>query len=226
MAILVHASALAGAAVIASSEPTRPQLNGVHVNAQGWVTATDGHALIEIGPPASSQAALVADYPLPDGGHGEDINGAGIIVPSAAAVAGAKSAPKAKGVHDGLRDRVLVIARGVQAGELWSTDLDARRSERFRAIDGPYPDVVQVRPKGKPALAIGLSLSLLKRVVTALERSGVTANGCGDGDVVRFEFREPLGAVAFSATTHDERAVRGLIMPMRLPESVGLSAAP
>lgn len=207
MATLVNPKALAAAAHCASTDPARPQLRSVFIDGAGWTVGTDGHVLLEVSPLDAGATAL-QEYPIVDGGLGEHFNGEGLIVPAANAIAGARMAPKK--THIPLLRNVVAIAREKGNGELFATDLDSRKVERFRAIEGPFPNWRQCFPV-KPAKAyVGLNVDVLLQLATALHKAGV--------EQVRMEVREPLHALTFAGMNGEGQAVRALLMPLRLPE--------
>lgn len=209
MALLVSPAALLAAAAFASKEPTRPMLNGVLVMADGSVTATDGHRLINV-PGLPDMAAQLADYPAARWALGDGDEIKGIIVPTWAALEAAKAAPKRPRVP--LFGMVLVQRFGEWV-HLRSTDLDRDSETRARLVEGPYPNWEQVMPKAEPTLSIGFDGDKLADAgkVAARLGSGVTRQ-------IRWDFGTPLGAARFSVEMEDGRVARGLLMPLRLPE--------
>lgn len=215
MSVILNPKALAAAAECASEDPSRPALNGVHVDGAGWVVGTDGHVLLEVAPPASA-AAMREDFPTPDGGHGEDFNGDGFTIPTANAKAAARMAPK-RATHPILR-YLLGIVRGKETAEIFATDLDSRKVERFRMIEAPFPRWRELKPKHKTKARVCVNVVNLLRIADALRKAGVEDTERNGGSVL-IEVRGPMDAIQFSALTGDGQAVRALLMPVRDPRA-------
>lgn len=211
MSTILSATALAAAALCTSTEKARPQLNGVHVDGNGTIRATNGHILLQVAPFPDHDKAL-AEYPAPPNGHGVHFSGEGFIMPRAAALAASKLAPK-KG-HEALRNRVVAILHEGSA-ESFATDLYAHKSESFPPVEGSYPRVEQVIPKSDPILSVWVSPENLRTVLDAMLKAGI---GQSHAPSVRMDFRSQLGAIVLTGTTPDGQGVLALCMPQVAPK--------
>jgi hypothetical protein len=202
------------AVACASSEAVRPNLNGLHVSADGTATATDGHVLLQV--TVDREANDEAEYPklcgltpmTPDAQLG-------VIIPTAACLAAAKDAPK-RHPHPLLVDNVMLARNGsVENAVLASTDLDTVKRQDFRPVEGPYPRVETVFQNGDPVLVIDFRPRVLADYFKAI--ADVLGAKADDGCVVRLAFHGPLKACEVTGNRNGVH-VRGLMMPARLPD--------
>ena len=201
---VVKPEALEAAATIASTDKYRPNLNSVLVNDAGIVTATDGHALIQV---SAAMEMDAADYPAvtPDGMHAP--SGDGVILPLSAVKEAAKAARKVKSPIPSLRS--VAVCVNETHGQLISTDLDTTSRTEYRPLEGPFPNVEQVYPKAPIVFSIGFDPALLARTLEAFAEVSDSP--------VRLSFYSDHHAVLISSV---DGAAKGLVMP-RLIDSEG-----
>jgi len=205
--ILLHKAQLA-AWRLASSEASRPQLNGIHLRPDGSTCATNGHALIIIGPPEKTEA-----YPAPDGWQAPIIPTDGVIIPTETARQAEKNLPKGRAAsyHPFLASALVESLNGTV--RLSSTDLDTRKVAEAKPLEGPFPHVEQVIPKGEPVLRIAFNAALLRNVLETLLATGRSVT-----DRAIFEFHNPNGAAVITYQGDNLTPVKALVMPLRLSE--------
>jgi hypothetical protein len=213
--VLIHKDALQVHAV-ASTDATRPNLNGVHIGPDGTLTATDGHRLIR----CRIEAGDEADYPCPSPDWAPPVIPAeGIILPTADARTAAKLPPK--------KSRIQLLCDHVQLEScngrirLSATDLDTRNAIDSRPTEGPYPNVEAVLPVGDPVAVVCFNPILMAETLLAM----VKCLGCGKDAApqVRMEIHaDKNGAVRAIRIDAQKpgRKVMALVMPQTpLPDS-------
>jgi hypothetical protein len=194
-------------AAVASTEASRPQLNGVHVMPDGTCEATDGHCLVRVHTPARGDAA---DYPCPfPGWTAPEVPAEGFILRSADAKAAAKLPPR-KGQLPMLTENVLLESLNGRA-KLTATDLDRWTAVEPRPIEGPYPRCDAVFPRPDDAVAVHefnprLLARTLLTLADALDLSDLT------GVVLRIG---KSGAMRLDAKNANGGQGTALVMPMK-----------
>ena len=213
--VLVSPAALTAALAFVSDDATRPALNGVLVEPDGSVTATDGRVMLTVRPAADLNAA---DYPLVPGAERfhAPVKGGTIIPTDAvkAAVASARKFRKAHGLLPGLAG--VRVAVNEKSAELTSTDLDSTARAEYRPLEGPFPNYSQVIPKGVPERTIHVNARLLGEALLAIAPLAENADGYGRNNAVAIEIRGPLQAIVIRPLNGSAAA---LVMPLRGPEA-------
>jgi hypothetical protein len=194
-------------AAVASCEATRPNLNGVHVMADGTCEATDGHCLVRVHTPTRGDAS---EYPVPfKGWTAPEVPKDGFIIPTADAKAAAKLPPR-KGWNTLLTENVLLESLNGRA-KLSATDLDRWTAVEPRPVEGPFPNCDCVIPKADD-MSTGVEFNprlLAKTLLTladALDLSDLS------GVVLRFGKH---GAMRIDARNDNGGQGTALIMPMK-----------
>ncbi len=194
----------------ASTEATRPQLNGLHIAPNGVTTASDGHCMIRVTPAVLD----TTDYPVAADWIAPTIPPEGMIVPTATALAALKAIPKAR-KYGGLEVLQNVLVASVNGHvELSTTDLDTTKREQGPLIDFPYPDCDRVIPHGEPVFSIGFDAVLLGDLLKTLASMKLA----GMRNPVNLHFYAPLSACKITATTENGDSVVALAMPLRIAD--------
>ena len=205
---------------VASEDSLRPQLNGIHVAADGSVTATSGHALLHV-----SGVTDCADYPTPPEYTEPDIGAEGVIIPRQLAVDIGKALPK--GARTRARMPILcnALLESVNGSvNLSTTDMETRRMFSAPTPAGPYPLWTQVKPPGPATLRMALDPELVRDTMAALVAMGATSvtlelhatENCSVGDTGPMVSDKPI---VLRATTAAGESVYGLVMSM-LPSCI------
>ena len=197
--MLLNPKAVKAAAGCVSDDPSRPSIQGVHVQ-DGKLQATDGHialTLTEVPMPAE-------DFPAVSG-FSHDVPTC-IIRPKELTDA-LKGIPKRPSVP--VLQRLAIGRNGNPAAlELVTTDLDVVNRTTVRPIEGPYPNLEQVTPKTAPVFVTGLTVAVVLKLFKALQTAGV--------EIVRLELHKPLGAMTMHGETSDGLKADAILMPARV----------
>lgn len=206
--MLYHRDILKAAATLASTDPSRPALNGVHVQG-GRAEVTDGHQLVRFHP----NGFKAEEFPNPEGGLTPLPPEAGVILSRDAikhAVAATAKSHTLPILH------CVMVAAGLPGSgrvQLVATDLSNTHRGETLPVEGPYPNVAQVIPSGDPVLRIGFRAELLARVLSQLARVS------DDSAIVTLEFHAPTKAMRFELQTKHGKA-DGLVMPCRIDNPI------
>jgi len=212
ISITVNAAHMDAALCAVSKEETRYYLQGVFIDARGFVASTNGHMAFAAHCRDAiklADSAVVLPGSLP-----------GVIVPHAALTQAIKAAGKSKGL-------CMVFERD-DAGLWWITYGNAR--VHFAPIDGTFPDWARIIPQMPDALTAAhyqpLYIAALGNMAKAL-RSGKK------GDASAFHLHQNAGnpaLVTFPAvrTTRDDPAVDrtdccAVLMPYRNDGGAGFN---
>lgn len=187
----------------ASTDNTRPQLNGLHVS-KGHVEATNGHILAKVSLP---------DFPTEDCPEvwkeaGENLEGK-ILDPG-----------DLKEVDRGLQKEKanLPILQVASIGKVHDSENDLRASwgldgqiYKVKTIEGAYPNIDNVWPQGKVTMQVAIDPKYLRVIADLADRD----------EMVILSFRhkketEYLEPVEFQCT--GDRPIEGVIMPMRIKD--------
>ena len=191
----------------ASTDKFRPNLHGIQVEPSGRVLATDGHCAVIV-PPCTDSAA---DFPTPtDGADPCYMPTTSFILPAAAAVDALKALPKGRvtSMLPILANVAVTAVNGMV--DMRTTDLDTVKNLSARPIDGTFPIIENVWPKGEPTLTVHFNLDLIVQVCAALSDMAPDKKCAG----ATFRFYKADGAVEV-----ERDGIRALIMPVRGPKS-------
>lgn len=198
--MLLHRDAIRTVVAATLDGATRPALNGVRVTHEEMV-ATDGHILIRV----PRTALRHEDFPAAKAGATEPFDSP-VTIPAKPLLEAAKATPKRANIP--VLACVAVEANGhPEMVSLRATDLDREHVAVVRDL-GIYPDWRKVIPTGEPVFRIGLTVSVLQKLLKAFQAAGV--------EHVRVEFRSPVGAVVLAGQSTELGEVSGLIMPARV----------
>ena len=189
-----------------STDETRPSLNGIQVEPTGRVLATDGHCAVIV-PPCDADSS---QFPQKGEASPEYVPSASFILPTAAAVSALKSIPRGRmiGTLPILAHVAVVNVNGTV--DMQTTDLDTVNNLSARPIDGTFPILENVWPKGEPTLTVHFDLDLIVQVCAALSEMAPDKNSAA----ATFRFHK-----ADSAVEIERDGIRALIMPVSSPNS-------
>lgn len=206
----------------ASTDASRYVLNGPHYNATaGMLEASDGKAAIRVPVELVPEAELAGTGLATGGGQASDC-----IVPSAILAKAAKNIPNGNTLE---MLQTLRLDTTTGAGQiapaavtLTATDTDQIvQAVKSRAIDGTFPKLDQVWPKGEVHLEMAFDPELLGRICAyakkhALEKKQaltlrVYKDSLGNDGTL-------WGALEFELHVNENcpTRVKGVIMPMRV----------
>lgn len=199
LSITVNAAHIDAALCAVSKEETRYYLQGVFIDARGFIASTNGHMAFAARCPDAIKAADCRPAYAPDAL-------AGVIVPHAALTQAIKAAGKSKGL-------CMVFERDT-LGQWWILYGNARI--HFAPIDGTYPDWTRIIPQMPDALTAAhyqpLYIAALGNMAKAL-RSGKK------GDATAFHLHQDAGNPALVTFPDDDNAARtdccAVLMPYR-----------
>lgn len=220
--MLVHRDILKAVTRFASTDATRPALQGVHVPKAGVVEATDGHAgvRIEFSPIANEE------FPAFEAGESFQSPDKPMILPTKALLDAGKATPRKSTLpvlaHVAIRKVEDPGDNGYHLkAELRATDLDSRHRTSVRAIEGPYPRLDQVMEELQkaPATAIvGLDAHLLIQALQSMVDLSDRARSVhvqlelrGELKAIVLRYENPVVAVKATA----------IVMPVRLAGPLG-----
>ena len=200
----------------ASTDETRPNLNGIHFRADGSTEATDGHIMIR----SKSDHLPEVDFPTIEGREIEDPEPTleSFILPSTTAATLVKRIPK-KSSMPILTSAALDVAHanGNGAVQFHTTDLETAELTTARKIDGEFPDTDNVQPTSKIQVETAIDLSLVERFLKAIREADPMGGKNGRARGVKVEIRdEGLSAIRMVYNNRDGVELDCLIMPMRL----------
>lgn len=209
--MLLSKHAIETAAVFAGDHDARMILNGIHLEADGQLVATDGHLLGIISPavmPAS-------EYPAFPGRPAEEPALEPCTIPADELLKASKAVPKPRRFNSfPILQHVYVNTAASNpngSATFHTTDLETVQTITAKKLEGKFPTYQQVIPKTEPVYRVCLDAVLLERVAKAAKKlkAGKTPAP------IELEFHaNHLGPVAFEVKG-TEQTLTGLIMPMR-----------
>lgn len=214
--ILLTARALLAALECASSDETRPILNGALLQPDGSLVATDGYRLVHI-PPSGGNAA---EFPSQPGLTPYEIPAAGVIIPAQAMKAAADALKKVKSQYLPILGYTALMQNANGQPGFVVTNLDTTNHLTFRPLEGPYPNYPQVIPgPSEDDRFVTLGSSQLKALVKVAET--ITAR-TAKGNPIAITIRVPKNPItAHTAYIHEhENQAYMLIMPLRGKETI------
>ncbi len=190
-------------AKFASKSDTRPILSALCITPT-HVVATDSYHLLEV------EHVKQDDQVKPDGIRTDSGTG---LLPAEAALHACKNIPSTK------EDTLFALKHAFSSLDgdgkkmtLTTTDLMQEKSVEATLIDGKYPDYGQIFPKEQPAARITVNAKYLKEIADYFAKHG-------DGEKVLIEFHGEDRPLVFRGETRlASQKVRGLVMPLRMPE--------
>ena len=184
---------------VASTDPTRPVLQGLHING-GHAEATNGHVLARVALPATP----VEGCPEAWKGAGDSLEGK-LLDPQ-----DLKEVDRALQKQKGILPILSVAAIGHAENGLQASWGLEGQVYAVREIEGSFPDIERVIPTGKPTLQVAIAAKYLRMIADLAEK---------DGRVI-FTFRQTKGEVPYIEGVEfqcgGDRPIDGLVMPLRL----------
>lgn len=208
--MLINKKSLDCMCLFASSDPTRPMLQGVHLEASGSLVATDGHILGILTPGDSLQDK---DFPA----IGQSTGEIPALTPCTLAIDGVKALAKAIPtkscmpiVKHALLDHTATNANGKAVFHV--TDLDNPQVVHVAKLDGTFPNYVAVIPKNPPVYRIVFEAELLKR----LAHAALTLGKDQKETAIELEFSASgLTAMKATSTNKDGQTLTAVVMPYK-----------
>ena len=212
--MLIHKNSLSivGAA---STDDTRPALNGLHVRTAtadkpAVIEASDGHYAVRQTLPTTVDNAdfpAVEGFQLPD-----DTPGTSVIIPTGICKKLQKAIPKPKRDSLPILQHVAVNLLADNNGTVRAvtTDLETPTSVNFRPVEGPYPDLDSVWDQANTsqvAFKISYNAVILRQLCDVL----IAANKDQPTTYVDFTFAGPTMAAIAKVRGAN---LSGLIMPI------------
>jgi DNA polymerase III sliding clamp (beta) subunit (PCNA family) len=183
----------------ASTDETRPVLQGVHIRENGIAEATNGILLLQ------AQLEMVDQIDLPSNLNGEVMEKE-IIIPTDVAREAIKQAPKNAALP--FMNGAFIVGGGIQ-----STDLDTTHRTEFKPIDGTYPNPDKVIPGYAHNAAHTFTLN--PHWIEAILKAAKAVKA----DAIAFtltpeEGKIPTSIIALAIKKKGEPIVTGCVMPM------------
>lgn len=188
-----------------SSDPARPNINGVHFNAaKNRLEATDGRILAVIN--------VVESEEFPPVKGGETAQPLACIIPSLTLRKGLANIPKRHSLP------ILEHAKLDSNGKvtLTTTDLDNEQSVTGKPIDGQYPNVDAVIPKQDDYRAICLDANAVAVICEWAKKHGKVSRQQWQTQDIRFEIKDELSPVLFTVRSESGLELKGVLMPCRM----------
>lgn len=204
--MLVHRTALAGAAKITAPETTRYAIAGVRVESQkdgGYsVEATDGKRIIRI----EGKSDAVSDFPAIKNAGGFKA----VTIPTDAAMAAIKATTKRSAMP--ILENVAVMEGDGKAVRLVATDLSITADNQAQPLEEKWPPCDDIWPTGKPVAVVGVTAELLEGLLQGICKAAV---GWDKHTTVKLEIFGPKKPIRLSAH-NDRHNVTALLMPFAL----------
>ena len=197
--------AVAGAA---STDETRYAINGIFINPDGKIQATDGYIAVTF---MLGEGLDEKEFPTIEGlGAVDDTALVPFTLHRDSCLQITKALPKKSRLPIVNCARLDVAATNANGcAVIGITDLESPQVLRPKKIDSQFPDFSKVEPSGNPALSVGIGIDALEKLIKTLKALEVTSFKLSLYD-------DGAGPMSIDAHNKAGDSVHCLLMPYRL----------